>query len=80
MSLIQTRIEVRRYSEPGRWPFGDRQELQRRYFLLGICIWYSVIDVESIPPWAVIQLGALGYTDWVSRFAAYIDSQRRQGA
>lgn len=80
MSIFQATTEVRRYRRPGRWPSGDTQELQRRYFLWGICIWSRTLDVESIPPWAVIQLETLGYTDWVSRFSDYIDSQRRQGA
>lgn len=81
MSAIQARTEVRRYrGRPGRWPFGDTQELQRRYFLWGFCIWTRTLDIEVIPPWAVIQISCLGYTDWVSRFASYIDSQRHQGA
>ena len=68
--MMASRIEVRRYRRRGE--FGSVQELQRRRYLFGICVCIQKLDSEEVPAWAEIQLGALGYTDWQSKFAEHI--------
>jgi hypothetical protein len=72
MDFISSRIQVRRISRSAGWPSRDTQELVRRYFICGMCFWTTVIDIEEIPSWAVIELVTLGFSDWQSRFAEYI--------
>ena len=63
-------MEVRRYGN--RREFGSLQKLERAWRLFGVCVFRQVIDAEEVPAWAEIQTGALGSTEWRSRFAAYI--------
>lgn len=65
---LNTKIEVRRYGN--RREFGSLQKLERAWRLFGVCVFRQVIDTEEVPAWAEIQAGALGSTEWRSRFAA----------
>lgn len=67
MAILTQKLEVRRYSS--RRTFEGVQQLERRWYLLGCCIWSSVLDSEEVPQWAAIQKAALGSTDWRSKFA-----------
>ena len=49
------------------------QVLLRDTHIFGIRIWSREIDREDIPSWASIQRACLGWTEWRSRFADYID-------
>jgi hypothetical protein len=69
--MISSRLVVRRYSRPD---FSGVQRLERHTFLLGVLVRVEVLDTEKVPAWAAIQSGALGYTDWRSRFAEHIDA------
>jgi hypothetical protein len=52
--------------------YGSVQKLERHWFMFGLKIWTSVIDHETIPEWACIQVATLGSTDWKSKFKEYI--------
>jgi len=67
---LKTKMEVRRYGN--RREFGSLQKLERTWRLFGVCVFRQIIDTEEVPAWAEIQAGALGSTEWRSRFAAYI--------
>lgn len=67
---LKTKMEVRRYGTPRE--YGGHQRLERAWYLMGLCVWRQVIDTEEVPAWAEIQLGALGSTEWRSRFSAYM--------
>jgi hypothetical protein len=49
-----------------------KQYLVKQYYIGRWCIWSTVLAEEEIPDWVLIQLGALGYTTWESKFADYI--------
>lgn len=65
--MITSALRVR------RWRCGNKfesvQVLERVTFWRGITIWVAEVDREVVPTWASIQRGALGYTDWRSKFA-----------
>ena len=69
---MASRLVVRRYSVRSLWPAGSFQRLERHHYIGPLRVWVTVVDSEDVPPWAAIQLGALGYTDWVSRFSEHI--------
>lgn len=63
-------MRVRRYSR--RHEFGGYQILLKEWRVCGVKVWSQEIEREEVPGWAEIQLGALGSTDWQSKFASYI--------
>lgn len=67
---LTAKMEVRRYGN--RREFGSVQKLERAWRLFGVCVFRQIIDTEEVPAWAEIQVGALGSTEWRSRFAAYL--------
>lgn len=67
--ILQSSTEIRRYT--GRKSFGGRQDLVREYRVAGVKIWSTVLDTESVPSWAEIQLATLGYTSWTSKFSPF---------
>ena len=67
---LKTKMEVRRYRN--RREYGGLQKLERAWRLFGVCMFRQVIDTEEVPAWAEIQAGALGSTEWRSRFAEYL--------
>lgn len=68
--MISSTTRVKRYS--CRNEFGGYQLLLKEWRVCGIKVWSQEIDREEVPGWAEIQLGALGSTDWRSKFASYI--------
>lgn len=68
--ILVSAMKVRRWTN--RREFGGRQELVREYRVMGLKVWSSVVDTESVPAWAEIQKATLGYTEWKSKFAAHI--------
>lgn len=81
--MITTTIKVERRSRTRysrRFPRGsgyceeqgEEQALVKRWKWRGITIWRRVLDREAVPNWASIQMGALGFTTWRSKFAEYI--------
>jgi len=83
---ITTSIKVERYSwiRRGRESYGycedkgDYQILIKRWKLGGIIIWTKILDREEIPGYVLIELGALGSTEWKSRFSSYINQQNNR--
>lgn len=51
---------------------GQYQLLVKRWKFKGFTIWKKVLDREEVPSHVWISAGALGYTDWRSKFAEYI--------
>lgn len=68
--MISSRLYVRRFTS--KKTYEGRQELVKEWRLFGFKIWTAVVDSEDLPSWAIIQLGALGYTHWQSKFKDYI--------
>jgi hypothetical protein len=50
----------------------QRQFLVKRWKLGRLTIWKATLDSEDVPAHAWIDAGALGFTSWRSKFAAYI--------
>ena len=73
MKIITTEVVVRRFSD--RFSFESEQRLTKEYRLFGLKIWSTVLDTEEVPTWASIQVGCLGYTEWISKFSKYIDHE-----
>lgn len=48
------------------------QSLIKQWLIRGRVIWKRVVDTEEVPMWAVIESGALGYTEWKSKFAEHM--------
>ena len=68
--FLTTTMRVQRRSY--RKEFGGFQQLLKEWRLFGVNVWTTEVDREDVPAWAEIQLGALGSTEWRSKFAAYI--------
>jgi hypothetical protein len=69
MGLSSTMVVKRRNH---RTEFSAIQVLLREWRLGGLTVFTEEIDREEVPAWALIQVGALGYTDWRSKFAEHI--------
>ncbi len=74
MKVITTKMKVLRYMS--RFDFSGRQDLMRETYFFGIRVWSRVVDTEDIPSWASIARATLGGSDWVSKFAYYIDADK----
>lgn len=48
------------------------QRLYKVYTLWGFDVWKTETATADVPSWALIQVGALGYTEWKSPFSEYI--------
>jgi len=68
MLTSSTKVLFYRY----RKDFGGVQRLVRVWRLFGMKVWTTVIDEEEVPAWADIESGALGSTNWRSKFYDYI--------
>lgn len=69
MKFLTNKIIVRRYRTN---TFDSIQQLEQDWYILGKRVWRTVLDTESVPAWAEIQVSTLGSTEWRSRFASYI--------
>jgi hypothetical protein len=65
-AVVTSMLVVRFPRDPRR--FGGTQYLLRQWRVFGVLVWTQVVDTEEVPAWAEIQLGALGSTDWRSKF------------
>lgn len=72
MALIQSSKKVVRFSSRTKW--AARQVLYQEYRLFGVRVWRTKLDEEEVPAWALIEAGALGSTDWRSKFADVISA------
>ncbi len=68
--VLTTTMRVERRSN--RKEFGGYQRLLKEWRVFGVKAWTTEVDRETVPGWAEIQLGALGSTDWKSKFSAYM--------
>lgn len=72
---MKKNIRVRRYRglRKEKPPYTGNDEVQ--YQCLEEKRWYGWVEIdrEEIPMDVVISIGALGYSDWVSKFSDFID-------
>jgi|JI9StandDraft_2_1071091.scaffolds.fasta_scaffold303453_1 hypothetical protein len=72
--ILTASMTVRRWSS--RTEFGGIQKLLKEWRLFGIKVWTAVLDEETVPAWAEIEIGALGSTEWRSKFAEFISGSK----
>jgi hypothetical protein len=70
MPILTYDMSVKRGSS--KQQFESTQHLMKTVYFLGFPFLYFEIDKEEIPPWALIQLGSLGWTEWVSKFSDHL--------
>ena len=81
MKHIQRRKITKWWKDFGYEPVFETREFQylcKTTSILGI-IYTRHLDVEEIPQWSCIELGAIGMTSWRSKFAEYIDADKLRG-
>jgi len=64
--MIHSFLRVNARSINGGW--GRIQFLQRVWKLGPLTLWVKEIDREEVPKYAVFQAGALGFTQWKSKW------------
>jgi hypothetical protein len=66
-SLIKSLLRVQAFSQRDKWQ--KTQVLEKVWTLFGWPIWTKEIDREEIPAHVLIELGAMGSTDWKSKWS-----------
>lgn len=69
MKILKSDYEIKAYVN--KHSFEGYQVLYKVWKIFNVKIWFSEVDREDVPGWAYIQYGALGYTDWKSKFQEY---------
>lgn len=63
---MKTLLRVRAFGRRNEWQ--RTQVLEKVWTLFGWPVWTKEIDREEVPPHVLIEVGALGSTDWRSKW------------
>lgn len=74
---VETKVERHNWIYRGRESYGycedhgSYQLLVKRWKFFGFTVWKKIVDREEIPSHVLIEIGALGGTNWKSKFSKY---------